>query len=821
MPAAIPLVVAGLIASEVIVATGMAAFLWMAGASVVSGLLQQSMAKKSSGGAGGTVERGGFKLPTRSSQEPHRVVYGQYKLAGNEVFIEATGADNTDLWLVYNFAEGEVEGIVEIDSVPQVFLDDRLSDTYGGKAEFWFHPGTASQTVDTNLSTAVPKWTDSKRHTAYGVFKLQYDRTYFSGKPLITLLLKGRKLYDIRTAATAWSDNPVLAAYDWFVSTRYGLGNDPALVDLPSWISAANYCDLKGWHLNLVIADRGRSFDILEDILRHFRGEIIWSGGKYVLRYSDLNYESVAMVIDDNHIIQAPGGKSSIVISQASQFGRADGLLVKFVDAAKGYSVDDLNVGESLGVVNEMSLLGSTDKAHVGEIATYFLERGRLDRSLSGGFRDDCVGLESHDLVDFSCTAKSIANQLLRVQQKDRAEDGTVSLVFAYEDEALYNHTYDADLEGVYTCTLPDRTTPPPEVGNIQIVEQNYSFRLRTFTRLIVNYALPAGYPWFDRVEVWISLDAGATYTHQFDSTGTGFNLDPVEEGSTYYLRLISVAMGELRAPLNQAPVVSHTVLGRNDAPESLASLEVIVGENSSIRAYSAQVSDQDVELYEFRLGLSWSSATFLASLSSPNLPLPGVKPGNHTLFCNTKSSNGLYGDTPRSAYVSLIDPPDHWAVQDTETGDYTSGTFTNTEMVEYSGANHLKCSHTAGNLTGSYLSPVIDLGASGRYLAYILADLVVTGEGQTWGAVVPGATTWAELDVTRKWREIFQSAAAPTVRCKLWYGDTNPPTNTVERLEILSAIVEGRYYQVEIEIIDPSLTINALVEGFTLKFCQ
>lgn len=817
MPAAIPLI--AMVAAEAFGLGVIPSALLVAGASLVSGVLQRSMAKSPQ--MGNTIERSGFKLPSRTTQEPHRVIYGTYKVAGNEVFLESTGADNKTLWVVQNFAEGEIEGIVSVGGVPQVLLDDRLYNTYGGNVQFWFHTGTASQTVDTNLAAAVPKWTDNKRYCAYGVFQLTYNRDYFSGKPLITLLLKGRKLYDYRTGVTAWSENPSLAAYDWFTSTRYGLGVNPAMIDLPSWISAANYCDLKGWKLNMVIADKTKSFDILEDILRHFRGEIIWSGGKYALRYADLNYESVAMVIDDQHILQNSNGKAALTLAQPSRYGKADGLLVKFVDAAKGYSVDDLPIGNEQGVVNEYSLLGATDKGHVLEIGSYALERQKLDRTISGQFRDDCVYLEPHDLVSLSSSSRSIAGQLLRVNQKDRQEDGTMSLVFMYEDLALYNQVIDLAVEDVYTCTLPDRTTPPPEVGNIQIVEENYNFRLRTFTRLKVSYIIPPTYPWFEKVEVWMSLDGGATYTHQFNTTSNGFTIDPVEEGTTYYFRLITVSIHDKRIDANLAPVVSKAIQGRSTAPVSLASLECIVGENSSIRAYSARVSDADVELYEFRLGLSWSSGVFLASMRSPNLSLPGAKPGTFTLFANTVSSNGQYGDTPRSAYVTLADPPDHWTVQATQAGDYTTGTFINTQMVLYGGANYLKCSHTGGVLTGSYKSAVIDRGASGRYLAYILASMVVTGEGQRWVDVVPSGTTWATMGITRKWRDIFLPLAAPSVKMKLWYGDTNPPTNVVERMEILSAIVQGRYFQVEIEIIDPTLTVNALVEHFTLKLCQ
>jgi hypothetical protein len=54
-------------------------------------------------------------------------------------------------------------------------------------------------------------------------------------------------------------------------------------------------------------------------------------------------------------------------------------------------------------------------------------------------------------------------------------------------------------------------------------------------------------------------------------------------------------------------------------------------------------------------------------------MSLKGVKPGSHTFWANTLGNNGLYGETPRSATVTLKDPPDGWTVQagETVTEDY------------------------------------------------------------------------------------------------------------------------------------------------------
>jgi hypothetical protein len=106
--------------------------------------------------------------------------------------------------------------------------------------------------------------------------------------------------------------------------------------------------------------------------------------------------------------------------------------------------------------------------------------------------------------------------------------------------------------------------------------------------------------------------------------------------------------------------------------------------------------------------------------------------------------------------------------------------------------------------------------------MVYVLADIVVTGSGTTWDSQFPDPTTWEEGGATdRTWTEIFELSAGPKVEMTLKYGESSPPTNEIEKLEILSAVATGRYFQVVITITDPNDEIHALVENFTLKFCQ
>jgi hypothetical protein len=646
----------------------------------------------------------------------------------------------------------------------------------------------------------------------------------------------------------------VLALYDYMTNARYGLGIAAAKIDTTSWTEAANYIDTKGWEFHFVVTEDMNAQDVIDTILMHFRGQMVWWGGKFYLRYSDLNEEAISMTIDDENIAQDDNGKALIRITQPSTYGSADGLRVRYVDPNKSYAEDSLIVGDTLGTIKDLRLYGCHDRETAGILGTYYLEKEQLSRQVSGTFSDDCLRLEPHDLVTFTSTALSISAQTMRVVQADIRPDGLIDLVLEYEDEDLYDDVYNITPDSVYTCSLPDPMSEPPAVGNVQVSEEQYSYRLRNFTRMNITFDAPANYPWYSHCEVWRSFD-NVTYEYLYN-VNTDFAVDPVEEGVTYYIRLKAVSIWGTKQQDANDQKISLTVQGYRTVPDSLTALKAVVNANS-VNLQGVKVADDDVELYEFRLGSSWSGGIFLSALRAPNLSLYGVKPGTHTFWCNTLSNNGLYGATPRSATVSLFDPPTGWSVVDTETCDYGTGTHDNTEKTDYDPPNedwHLKCSHASdpatrtteagdtrtteagdtrtteqgvsdspdGILTGTYTSPIYDRGSVEQYFVYLTADIVVIGEGTDWDSVAPSPTTWDDLNATtRTWVDLVELPSGPQVNMKMLYGDTSPPTSEVERMEILSTVVSGRYYQIEITITDPQPNVNALVENFTLKFAQ
>jgi len=288
------------------------------------------------------------------------------------------------------------------------------------------------------------------------VWKLIYDYDKFQNLPQRTIELKGKKLFDFRDNTTEWSNNPVLALYDFLTSTRYGYGFDSIKFDLTSWGAAATYCEQKGWAINIRIDRDMAGHDVLDRICMLFRGQLVWYAGKFYLRYADLNYETVSEVLTDDDLLQNADGTCELAIVEPGQFDVPDGLRVSFIDEEKGYIEDHIMVGDVSGVIKDITLDGCTDRQQASDMGVYILERARLDRTVSGTFRDNAIRLEPCDLLSLTNETYGLSSQLMRVQNAGIRPDGLIELTMTYENIELYDDDYDVTIEDTYECNLPD-----------------------------------------------------------------------------------------------------------------------------------------------------------------------------------------------------------------------------------------------------------------------------------------------------------------------------------------------------------------------------
>ena len=148
---------------------------------------------------------------------------------------------------------------------------------------------------------------------------------------------------------------------------------------------------------------------------------------------------------------------------------------------------------------------------------------------------------------------------------------------------------------------------------------------------------------------------------------------------------------------------------------------------------------------------------------------------------------------------------------------DFSAGTFVNTEQVTYDAADSLKCSHTAGVLTGTWTSPTADLNAVTKVRLWGDFRIGFVSSATTWAGVY-AANTWATIGLTQSWAEIFSPTTASQLLATLRYKDA--PGDAWEEItffELLCAEVEARYISVVITIIDPSLDANLYLKELNM----
>jgi len=658
-----------------------------------------------------------LRYNTSTTQATLNLIYGKRIVGSNDVFVELTNKNKT-LWIVHCLGEGEIEGIeVDTEGKPLITIAGRKFKDYpAGKVKYYFHSGTNDQAVDANLHAAITKFTDTMRNTAYIVFELDFST--FKSIPNREVVIKGIKVKDFTnpTAPAAWSENPVLALYDYITNARYGLGWDPSLIDLDTWVSAKNYCDnhVKPWKFNYVVTSQVNSQSIIDTILYHFRGVLTYYAGKLFCHYLE-DAPSIFSVVDE-HIVRSDDGLAFVSVSQPSTHDLPNTALVRYVSPNLEWADDDFVIGEAIsGKVRTIDFPGYTDRALAAEMAVYILERERLNRIYTATLRLDTVVIDVNDVINFASTELLLGidpARKYRVKESVVLSDGLVQITFVEDNAELYDAVYNDNQER-YIIDIYSPYDPPPPVINIAFEEELYTFRGRTFIRLKCTFEPPAEYAFYAYSNIYVRAGDTGEFT-QLTSVVDNFSMESVEEKITYYFRFWSVSTeGTLAITAAEA---SHYVVGISTLPPiNPLALEVTIS-GDSVTLSSEEVYQQDIpeecNLYawDFRLNndltAGYGGALLISKKSTPFYSFTGLIPGEYKFFVNTLGRNEVYGTTPADKNDKKFDPPIAFEHYFDDPISYVTGQHFNTETV----GGELKCILSSPSLSGYYLTQVKQL---------------------------------------------------------------------------------------------------------------
>ena len=371
----------------------------------------------SSFGSSGTL------VNSRDAAAPAQFVYGEVRKGGVVTFYESTGDKNKFLHQVIVIAGHEVEAIDDI------YINDQIADwnestglvstagtgddqtDWSGKIRIRKHLGDQT-TADSDLvsETSVDaNFVGSE--IAYLYVRYEYNQDVFAnGVPLITAKVSGKKVYDPRTTATAYSNNSALCIRDYIYSV-YGL-NDSAIDEVfmaaaanesAEAVTLADGSTEPRYTMNGIVSASRSTGSVLGDMVTSCAGTLFWGSGYWKLKVGVYTAPVKTLTLDD---LRGPINLETR-ISMRDNFNAVRGT---FNDASQGYITADYpetisaafkaeDGGEEVAL--DMPLAYTTSAATAQRLAKLTLFRGREQMTMNADFGLEAFSVEVGDIIEF------------------------------------------------------------------------------------------------------------------------------------------------------------------------------------------------------------------------------------------------------------------------------------------------------------------------------------------------------------------------------------------------------------------------------------
>ena len=247
---------------------------------------------------------------------------------------------------------------------------------------------------------------------AYLYVRYEYDQDVFAnGLPLITAMVKGKKVYDPRTSLTAYSDNAALCIRD-YITSAYGL-SDNAIDDV-TFAAAANECDEliplsgggteKRYTINGIATSATPIKTVLGDMSTACAGTIFWGSGYWKLKVGAYSTPVKTLTLDDL--------RGSISLdTRTTMRDNFNTIRGTFNDASQDYITADYpeitstafkaeDNGEEVAL--DLPLPYTTSASTAQRLAKLTLYRGREQMTLSAEFGLEALSIEVGDIIGFT-----------------------------------------------------------------------------------------------------------------------------------------------------------------------------------------------------------------------------------------------------------------------------------------------------------------------------------------------------------------------------------------------------------------------------------
>jgi len=424
----------------------------------------------------------------------HAIIYGQQRVGG-VIFYRSITDDQKYLHTLLALAGHECEeiGTIYADNVALTLdgngfvtndafqIKDAAGSVVNSAIRINKHLGSNNQSADTDLVAEDGAWTTAHqaKGIAYIYIRAEFDTSIFpQGLPIFSAIVKGKKVYDPRTSATAWSANAALCLRDYLVSD-YGLGVDTSINEVNDTVfsAAANVCDEnvtlsgggteKRYTVNGSFVTSLPPDDIITDLVASMAGTIFWSQGQWGVKAGE--FTSSVLALDEDDL------RSNLQVntrnSRRDNFNAVSGM---FAGAETEYQPTDYppitsSVFETVDggerVIQDISLPFTNTSSMAQRIAKIALYKNREQLTLSGTFSLRALQLQIGDVISltntrlgFSSKTFEVADWRLGISQ-DKALEVTMTL--REISSAVYDWNAEETAFDLNATTLPSATQVP------------------------------------------------------------------------------------------------------------------------------------------------------------------------------------------------------------------------------------------------------------------------------------------------------------------------------------------------------------------------
>jgi hypothetical protein len=542
--------------------------------------------------------------------------------------------------------------------------------------------------------------------------------------PNISAVIKGKKVYDPRTEAVAYSNNAALCVRDYLSNSIYGLGATIDEIDDASFIAAANICDEdvnvlgggteKRYTMNGVVDTAKSPAEILNDMLTSCGGTIYYSNGKWHIKVGA--YVTPTVTLDENDL-RGPI-KIQTRNSGQDQFNAVKGI---FVSPENNWqptdypeltsSVFESDDGGDRKYI-DLTLPFTTSVSTAQRLAKQVLYRNREQLSLTMPCKLTAFQFEVGDTVLINNSRLGFSAKPFEVvswsfSPEPQGEDGItlgVDLVIKETSAAVYawDQAVDEKQFEFNNTILPnafDIIAP-----GISVSDELQVFNQEAISVLIVDVTQSETFT--TSFEVQARKSGSTQYINLGQASGNRFELTNVEDNAIYEVRARATNSFGVRSQFTNA---THQVVGKTAPPSDVTNFTGNLVGNQLLLTWTP-TPDLDLSHYRLRYSSELAGATYQNATSLiPRLARPAsslfVPARNGTYFIKAVDKLGLLSQSAATIVVnSNINDIENLNVVETlqEDPDW-SGTFDDTLFVQEDGAIILDSDTLFDSVSGNF----------------------------------------------------------------------------------------------------------------------